>query len=175
VRNLRLRVPGAAGEGGRGGAAAARAARGPPTPTTLPPPQVATLFARAVDWGLLLTVVPLCLAGRAAAVFPLARLVNTRRAVPLPASVTRALWAAGLRGAVAYGLALNLPNIDAESSGAGSGGGGGRGGRAPRARSTVAPPPQTACPRSRPRPWSLSSRPPCSRARRRPPCWRRWA
>ena len=25
------------------------------------------------------------------------------------------LWACGLRGAVAYGLAVNLPNIDAES------------------------------------------------------------
>ena len=37
------------------------------------------------------------------------------RKLPLPINLQHTLWACGLRGAVAYGLAVNLPNIDAES------------------------------------------------------------
>ncbi len=39
----------------------------------------------------------------------------TGRRLPLPINLQHTLWACGLRGAVAYGLAVNLPNIDAES------------------------------------------------------------
>ena len=77
--------------------------------------QVPSIFTRTVDWGLLLTVVPLCVASRAAAVFPLAKAANARRALPLPSGVVSALAACGLRGAVAYGLAVNLPAIKGES------------------------------------------------------------
>ena len=41
--------------------------------------------------------------------------VCTGRRLPLPVKLQHTLWACGLRGAVAYGLAVNLPNIDAES------------------------------------------------------------
>ena len=77
--------------------------------------QVPSIFTRTVDWGLLVTVVPLCVASRAAAVFPLARAANSRRALPLPSGVVSALASCGLRGAVAYGLAVNLPAIKGES------------------------------------------------------------
>lgn len=40
---------------------------------------------------------------------------DTGRRLPLPKNLQHILWACGLRGAVAYGLAVNLPNIDAES------------------------------------------------------------
>lgn len=78
--------------------------------------QVASLFARPVDWGLLLSVVPLCVVARVSAVLPLARLANAHRALPLPSSVVNMLAAAGLRGAVAYGLAVNLPQIESEAA-----------------------------------------------------------
>ncbi len=39
----------------------------------------------------------------------------TGRRLPLPINLQHTLWACGLRGAVAYGLAVNLPNIGAES------------------------------------------------------------
>ena len=69
-----------------------------------------------LDWGLLVCVVPVMVAARAAAVFPLARLLNARpAATPLPASVQRMLALAGLRGAVAYALILRLPAVPGES------------------------------------------------------------
>lgn len=46
---------------------------------------------------------------------PLAKAANTKRALPLPSGVVSALAACGLRGAVAYGLAVNLPAIKGES------------------------------------------------------------
>ncbi|KAK9915576.1 hypothetical protein WJX75_001018 [Coccomyxa subellipsoidea] len=77
--------------------------------------QVATLGSMTWDWGLLLTGLPLCLATRAANIFPLSRLANMRRKLPLPINLQWMVWAVGLRGAVAYGLALNLPQIEGES------------------------------------------------------------
>lgn len=41
--------------------------------------------------------------------------LSAGRRLPLPINLQHTLWACGLRGAVAYGLAVNLPNIDAES------------------------------------------------------------
>ena len=46
--------------------------------------QVATLGSKTWDWGLLLTGLPLCVATRAANIFPLSRLANLRRKLPLP-------------------------------------------------------------------------------------------
>jgi NhaP-type Na+/H+ or K+/H+ antiporter len=69
-----------------------------------------------LDWGLLVCVVPIMVAARAAAVFPLARALNARpAATPLPSSVQRVLALAGLRGAVAYALILRLPSVPGES------------------------------------------------------------
>lgn len=45
----------------------------------------------------------------------MAKAANTKRALPLPSGVVSALAACGLRGAVAYGLAVNLPAIKGES------------------------------------------------------------
>ena len=46
--------------------------------------QVAQLGSKTWDWGLLLTGLPLCMATRAANIFPLSRLANLRRKLPLP-------------------------------------------------------------------------------------------
>ncbi|KAL3155429.1 hypothetical protein ABBQ38_010986 [Trebouxia sp. C0009 RCD-2024] len=70
---------------------------------------------KGMDVGLLLTGVPLVLLSRAVNIYPLAYLVNKGRRLPLPRNLQHTLFACGLRGAVAYGLAVNLPNIDAES------------------------------------------------------------
>ena len=50
----------------------------------LRPMQVAQLGSKTWDWGLLLTGLPLCMATRAANIFPLSRLANLRRRLPLP-------------------------------------------------------------------------------------------
>lgn len=46
--------------------------------------QVPLLRETAIDWGLMLTGIPLCLLARAANIFPLSALLNMRRRVPLP-------------------------------------------------------------------------------------------
>lgn len=43
--------------------------------------------------------------------------MHAGRRLPLPRNLQHTLFACGLRGAVAYGLAVNLPNIDAELDG----------------------------------------------------------
>ena len=52
--------------------------------TWLGPMQVAQLGSKTWDWGLLLTGLPLCMVTRAANIFPLSRLANLRRKLPLP-------------------------------------------------------------------------------------------
>ena len=47
----------------------------------------------------------------------LAWMLPAGRRLPLPRNLQHTLFACGLRGAVAYGLAVNLPNIDAELDG----------------------------------------------------------
>lgn len=76
--------------------------------------QVAAI-RQGMDLGLMLTGVPLVVLSRALNIYPLAYLVNRGRRLPLPINLQHTLWACGLRGAVAYGLAVNLPNIGAES------------------------------------------------------------
>jgi hypothetical protein len=74
--------------------------------------QVATM-AHQFDFGLVATGIPLAVASRAANVFPCSRLVNAGRRHKLPRALQRMLWAVGLRGAVAYGLIVNMPRTDA--------------------------------------------------------------
>ncbi|KAK9809257.1 hypothetical protein WJX72_012251 [[Myrmecia] bisecta] len=78
--------------------------------------QVATLGHKQVDLGLLLMGLPLVILARAAGIFPLSWFINKGRKLPLPYNLQTVMWAVGLRGAVAYGLAVNLPQIDAESN-----------------------------------------------------------
>ncbi|GAB4823231.1 hypothetical protein N2152v2_010277 [Parachlorella kessleri] len=64
------------------------------------------------DVGLLLSGIPLCFLSRAANIFPCSYLANLGRTYPIPPNLQRMLWAVGLRGAVAYGLVINLPRAD---------------------------------------------------------------
>jgi len=73
--------------------------------------QVAT-NRHSYDFGLLISAIPLALASRAANVFPCSRLINTTRQYKLPYNLQCMLWAVGLRGAVAYGLVINMPRPD---------------------------------------------------------------
>lgn len=73
--------------------------------------QVAT-NRHSYDFGLLISAIPLALASRAANVFPCSRLINTTRRYKLPYNLQCMLWAVGLRGAVAYGLVINMPRPD---------------------------------------------------------------
>lgn len=63
-----------------------------------------------IDWGLILSSVPLMLVSRAINIFPLANLANYFRRYPIPKNVQTMQFACGLRGAIAYALALNLPS-----------------------------------------------------------------
>ena len=63
-----------------------------------------------IDLGLILSSVPLMLLTRAINIFPLANLANSFRRFPIPANVQTMQFACGLRGAIAYALALNLPS-----------------------------------------------------------------
>ena len=71
--------------------------------------QVAT-FGHKVDAGLLAAALPLCLVARALNVFPLAKLANLQRRKKIPRNVQVMQWACGLRGGIAYALAVNVPN-----------------------------------------------------------------
>ncbi|GJP41967.1 hypothetical protein CLOM_g1576 [Closterium sp. NIES-68] len=62
-----------------------------------------------VDWGLLLSALPLCLISRAFNVFPLSWLSNRTQAHKIPANMVLMMWLSGLRGAIAFALALNMP------------------------------------------------------------------
>lgn len=50
-----------------------------------------------------------CLAARAAHVFPLAFLANWGRRRKIPLKMQVVMWFAGLRGAIAFALAQNMP------------------------------------------------------------------
>ena len=52
------------------------------------------------------------MASRAANVFPCSRLINTYRTRKFPRNLQRMMWCVGLRGAVAYGLVVNMPRSD---------------------------------------------------------------
>lgn len=74
--------------------------------------QVATM-SHSFDFGLFFSAIPMAIASRAANVFPCTRLVNRyRHNKKIPQRMRRMLWAVGLRGAVAYGLVVNMPRAD---------------------------------------------------------------
>lgn len=62
-----------------------------------------------IDWGMILSAIPLCLLARAANIFPISFVVNAFRTRPVPYTVQIFQWFCGLRGALAYALALNMP------------------------------------------------------------------
>ena len=62
------------------------------------------------DFCLFFSGIPLAIASRAAMIIPCTRLVNHYRKNKLPKNMMRMLWAVGLRGAVAYGLVVNMPS-----------------------------------------------------------------
>lgn len=69
------------------------------------------------DWGLIATGIPLCLVSRAVNIFPLGLLVNMFRKRKLPMRVQAMQWWCGLRGAVAYALAINMPMLTSDQPG----------------------------------------------------------
>ena len=78
--------------------------------------QVAT-NQHSFDFGLFVSGIPLAVASRAANVFPCTRLINTYRVRKFPKALRTMLWAVGLRGAVAYGLIVNMPRSDTGAPG----------------------------------------------------------
>ncbi|PRW57911.1 sodium hydrogen exchanger variant 1 [Chlorella sorokiniana] len=73
--------------------------------------QVATM-QHAFDFGLFFSGIPLAVLSRAANIGLCSRLINLWRTHKLPVPLQRMLLAVGLRGAVAYGLVVNLPRSD---------------------------------------------------------------
>jgi NhaP-type Na+/H+ or K+/H+ antiporter len=71
--------------------------------------QVATMN-HSFDFGLLLSGIPLAVLSRAVMIVPCTKLVNHYRKNKLPDNMMRMMWAVGLRGAVAYGLVVNMPS-----------------------------------------------------------------
>lgn len=68
--------------------------------------------SHSFDFGLFFSGIPLAVLSRAANVFPCSQLINTYRDRKFPYRLQRMLWAVGLRGAVAYGLLVNMPRSD---------------------------------------------------------------
>merc|ERR1712176_581710 len=58
-------------------------------------------------WLIVVTSI-LCLASRAAHIFPFSWLLNLRRKRPISYKMQTVMWFAGLRGAVAFALAMNV-------------------------------------------------------------------
>jgi len=73
--------------------------------------QVATA-PHVFDVGMILFGIPLALASRFANVFPLSKLANELRSEKIPDNVQKMHAACGLRGAVAYALALAMPSTN---------------------------------------------------------------
>ncbi len=71
--------------------------------------QVATMN-HAFDFGLLVSGIPLAVLSRAVMIVPCTKLVNHYRKNKLPDNMMRMMLAVGLRGAVAYGLVVNMPS-----------------------------------------------------------------
>ena len=71
--------------------------------------QVATMN-HSFDFGLLVSGIPLAVFSRAVMIIPCTKLVNHYRKNKLPDNMMRMMWAVGLRGAVAYGLVVNMPS-----------------------------------------------------------------
>eukprot|EP00051_Salpingoeca_urceolata_P003330 m.57014 g.57014 ORF g.57014 m.57014 type:complete len:733 (-) comp12689_c0_seq1:74-2272(-) len=68
------------------------------------------VYPLAIRPSLLFASVILILAGRAANIFPLARIINQFRPVKINTRMQFVMWFSGLRGAIAFALALHLPS-----------------------------------------------------------------
>jgi NhaP-type Na+/H+ or K+/H+ antiporter len=66
-------------------------------------------FDHSFHWGLVLWGMLGILAGRALNIYPLSAAVNRFRYVPIPRQDQFIMWFSGLRGAIAFALALNAP------------------------------------------------------------------
>ncbi|KNC47533.1 sodium/hydrogen exchanger [Thecamonas trahens ATCC 50062] len=66
-------------------------------------------FDHYLHFGLIFWSIVLILVGRAANIFPLSSLVNARRAIQITPKHQVIMWFSGLRGAIAFALALKLP------------------------------------------------------------------
>jgi sodium/hydrogen exchanger 8 len=69
------------------------------------------LYNASINWGFIFLTIVLCLIGRALNIFPLAFILNRKRThhrITLNQQV--AMWHAGLRGAIAYALAITFPS-----------------------------------------------------------------
>jgi sodium/hydrogen exchanger 8 len=60
-------------------------------------------------FGLIIVTIVGCLIARAFSIFPLSFIINLKRREKLPLKMQLSLWFAGLRGAVAFALAINYP------------------------------------------------------------------
>ncbi|XP_024521974.1 sodium/hydrogen exchanger 8 [Selaginella moellendorffii] len=67
------------------------------------------LLDHKFDTGLILSAIPLCLISRAINIFPLSWLANKGRRWPITTPMKSMMWLCGLRGAVSYALAVNIP------------------------------------------------------------------
>ena len=66
-------------------------------------------FDHYLHFGLIFWSIVLILVGRAANIFPLAAVMNTQREVKISPQHQIIMWFSGLRGAIAFALALKLP------------------------------------------------------------------
>ncbi|KAI8114397.1 hypothetical protein M9434_002522 [Picochlorum sp. BPE23] len=79
--------------------------------------QVATM-SHSLDFGLLLSGIPFAIGSRLAMIIPCTILINRYRKNKLPVNMMKMMWAVGLRGAVAYGLVVNMPSGEEKEDGA---------------------------------------------------------
>eukprot|EP00850_Spirogloea_muscicola_P008104 SM000042S15371 [mRNA] locus=s42:597293:598662:+ [translate_table: standard] len=68
------------------------------------------IMEHEADLGLLVSALPLCLLSRALNIYPLAWLANKGRSRKISNSMKLVMWVSGLRGAIAYALAINMPS-----------------------------------------------------------------
>lgn len=61
------------------------------------------------NFGFMVLAILFCLLGRAVNIFPISALANRSRKHPIPLNMQGVIWFAGLRGAIAFALAINMP------------------------------------------------------------------
>eukprot|EP01086_Lenisia_limosa_P010057 TRINITY_DN3392_c0_g1_i1.p1 TRINITY_DN3392_c0_g1~~TRINITY_DN3392_c0_g1_i1.p1 ORF type:complete len:317 (-),score=51.92 TRINITY_DN3392_c0_g1_i1:6-902(-) len=61
------------------------------------------------DFGFILVTIVACLVGRVFNIYPLSFIMNLFRSEKIPAKMPFMMWFSGLRGAIAFALALNAP------------------------------------------------------------------
>ena len=75
----------------------------------------AVLYNQSISWPFVFATILFCLIGRALNIFPLAFIINLRNHKPggrgrIPLNHQIVMWHAGLRGAIAYALAITFPS-----------------------------------------------------------------